>query len=252
MRTGRRRFEKASWCDIPSTPACCTGRLRSSFSWRCCRGLRSTRRGCIAAFTPIFGGGPTTRLLHPWFSLGFVVFFALQMVNWIRPMTWTPADSPMDQANQELRDERGEARGRRRRLLQRRTESCTSGRSSSARWCSSCPACRCGSRRRSVATAVAIGYVLHDVAALVMLVGFIVHIYESTAQQPGTFRAMTRGTVSRRWAWTHHPAWYRAGDRSRSACGLRARARRGTSRPVSDRPCAAWLSRCVCAGEQSR
>jgi cytochrome b subunit of formate dehydrogenase len=20
---------------------------------------------------------------------------------------------------------------------------------------------------------------------------------------------MTRGTVERRWAWTHHPAWYR-------------------------------------------
>ena len=25
--------------------------------------------------TPLFGGGPMTRLLHPWFSLGFVVFF---------------------------------------------------------------------------------------------------------------------------------------------------------------------------------
>ena len=57
--------------------------------------------------------------------------------------------------------------------------------------------------------AVMVGYVLHDVAALVMLGGFIVHLYESTAQQPGTFQAMTRGTVSRRWAWTHHPDWYR-------------------------------------------
>ena len=52
---------------------------------------------------------------------------------------------------------------------------------------------------------MAISYVLHDVAALVMLVGFIVHIYEGTAQQPGTFQAMTRGTVEKRWAWTHHP-----------------------------------------------
>ena len=43
--------------------------------------------------------------------------------------------------------------------------------------------------------AVAISYVLHDVAALVMLGGFIVHIYEGTAAQPGTFRSMTRGTV---------------------------------------------------------
>ena len=58
--------------------------------------------------------------------------------------------------------------------------------------------------------AVAVSYVLHDIAALVMLAGFIVHIYEGTAAQPGTFRSMTRGTVEKRWAWTHHPAWYRA------------------------------------------
>jgi formate dehydrogenase subunit gamma len=56
---------------------------------------------------------------------------------------------------------------------------------------------------------VDIGYVLHDIAALVMLIGFIVHLYEGTAAQPGTFQAMTRGTVEQRWAWTHHPAWYR-------------------------------------------
>ena len=67
----------------------------------------------------------------------------------------------------------------------------------------------CGFRRRS-AVVVTVSYVLHDVAALVMLAGFIIHIYEGTAQQPGTFRAMTRGTVEKRWAWTHHPAWYRA------------------------------------------
>jgi len=45
------------------------------------------------AFTPIFGGGPMTRLLHPWFSLGFVLFFALQILNWANPMRWTRADS---------------------------------------------------------------------------------------------------------------------------------------------------------------
>src|SRR4029450_3730032 len=45
------------------------------------------------AFTPVFGGGPMTRLLHPWFSLGFVLFFDLQVLSWILPMSWTPADS---------------------------------------------------------------------------------------------------------------------------------------------------------------
>ena len=55
---------------------------------------------------------------------------------------------------------------------------------------------------------VAISYVVHDIAALALLAGFIVHIYESTAHQPGTFRSMIDGTVTEDWARTHHPAWY--------------------------------------------
>src|SRR4029453_15506065 len=43
--------------------------------------------------TPLFGGGPMTRLLHPWFSLGFVAIFTLQILNWLRPMSWTADDS---------------------------------------------------------------------------------------------------------------------------------------------------------------
>jgi len=38
----------------------------------------------------------------------------------------------------------------------------------------------------------------------------IIHIYEGTAAMPGTFHGMTNGTVTEKWAWTHHPAWYRA------------------------------------------
>ena len=56
---------------------------------------------------------------------------------------------------------------------------------------------------------VAVSYVLHDVAALVMLGGFIIHIYQSTVNAPGTLGSMIDGTVTRAWAWTHHPAWYR-------------------------------------------
>jgi formate dehydrogenase subunit gamma len=56
---------------------------------------------------------------------------------------------------------------------------------------------------------VAVSYVIHDLAALLMLAGFIIHIYEGTAHQPGTFHSMMDGTVTENWAWTHHPAWYR-------------------------------------------
>ena len=41
-----------------------------------------------------------------------------------------------------------------------------------------------------------------------MLAGFIIHVYEGTAHQPGTFRSMIDGTVTEDWARTHHPAWY--------------------------------------------
>ncbi len=50
---------------------------------------------------------------------------------------------------------------------------------------------------------------IHDISALVMLAGIFVHIYLSTFGEPHTIQAMTRGTVSEAWAWTHHPAWYK-------------------------------------------
>ena len=50
---------------------------------------------------------------------------------------------------------------------------------------------------------------IHDITFILMLVSLIGHIYLGTAAEPGTFRAMTRGTVTRRWARFHHPGWYR-------------------------------------------
>ena len=157
---------------------------------------------------PIFGGGPMTRLLHPWFSLGFVVCFAFQFLNWLEPMTWNADD---------------------RRWMGRMKEYVTNTEAVEPEYVDFFN----GGQKLYfwviAATAVVffvtgfpmwfprtfgritadISYVLHDVAALVMLGGFIVHIYEATAVAPGTFRSMMRGTVERRWAWTHHPAWYR-------------------------------------------
>jgi formate dehydrogenase subunit gamma len=42
---------------------------------------------------PLFGGGPMTRLLHPWFGVGFAIAYFFQVLNWLRPMRWTSADS---------------------------------------------------------------------------------------------------------------------------------------------------------------
>lgn len=50
---------------------------------------------------------------------------------------------------------------------------------------------------------------IHDITFIFFLVGIITHIYLGTAAEPGTFRSMTRGTVTRRWARLHHPGWFR-------------------------------------------
>ena len=164
--------------------------------------------------TPLFGGGPMTRMLHPWFSLGFVLFFALQFLNWLEPMKWTPDDS---------------------RWLRRLKQYVTNAEKLEPEYVGffnagqklyfwTIAVCAVVFLMTGIPMwfpeifgrwIVAISYLLHDLAAIVMLVGFIIHVYEGTAAQPGTFRSMTRGTVEKRWAWTHHPAWYlRATGRS--------------------------------------
>ncbi|MGZ4778087.1 MAG: formate dehydrogenase subunit gamma [Thermoanaerobaculia bacterium] len=50
---------------------------------------------------------------------------------------------------------------------------------------------------------------LHDITFICFLIAIILHIYLGTVAEPGTFRAMTRGTVTRGWAKLHHPGWFR-------------------------------------------
>jgi len=160
-----------------------------------------------AWITPLFGGAALTRLLHPWFGLLFTAAFALQMFSWLRPMNWNRSDS------------RWLRRIRKYATNEEALEPEDVGKFNAGQklwfW-------------TIVVAAVVflltgfvmwlpevfgrvlmwIAYFFHDVAALVMLGGFIIHFYEGTAQTPGAFRSMTRGTVTEAWAWTHHPAWY--------------------------------------------
>ena len=49
---------------------------------------------------------------------------------------------------------------------------------------------------------------LHEIAALLTIGGFIVHLYMGLFLVPGSMTAMTQGWVSRAWARTHHRLWY--------------------------------------------
>lgn len=159
--------------------------------------------------TPIFGGGARTRLLHPWFGLFFEIFFLFQFLNWLTPMIWTEADRRWMRRIKEYTtneekiepEDVGFFNGGQKiyfwaivlsGVLFLITGILMWFDDVFPRW------------------VVAVSYVVHDLAALLMLAGFIIHLYEGTAAAPGTFRSMINGTVSERWAWTHHPAWYQA------------------------------------------
>ena len=54
-----------------------------------------------------------------------------------------------------------------------------------------------------------LAFLVHDGTFILFMVAIVFHIYLGTSAEPGTFRSMTRGTVTRKWARLHHPGWYR-------------------------------------------
>jgi formate dehydrogenase subunit gamma len=48
---------------------------------------------------------------------------------------------------------------------------------------------------------------VHAVAALLTIAGFIVHLYMGLLVVPEGLSAILHGTVSERWARHHHPLW---------------------------------------------
>jgi len=55
---------------------------------------------------------------------------------------------------------------------------------------------------------VRLAALIHAIAASILIVGIIVHIYAAIWVK-GTLRAMSTGIVSRAWARKHHPGWYK-------------------------------------------
>ena len=148
-----------------------------------------------------------TRFLHPWFALAFTVAFVFQFLNWLRPMRWTSDDSRWIRRVKEYALNRD-------KVEPEYTGFFNAGEklyfwtivvsvilfliTGILMWFD----------HIVPGWIVAVSYVVHDIAALVMLGGFIIHVYQTTASQPGTFHSMVDGTVTEDWTWTHHPAWY--------------------------------------------
>jgi len=50
--------------------------------------------------------------------------------------------------------------------------------------------------------------IVHEVAALITIGAFIIHVYMGLFMVPGGFRAIVHGYVSPRWARMHHRLWF--------------------------------------------
>ncbi len=50
-------------------------------------------------------------------------------------------------------------------------------------------------------------YFLHNLGFIFFMLAMIAHVYMGTAANPGTWRAMTKGTVTKAWVKKHHGAW---------------------------------------------
>ena len=155
----------------------------------------------------LFGGGPWTRILHPYLGLLMaLVFLTLAVTVWddnrLRPADWQRLRQWRDVVNN--REDRLPEVGRYnggQKLLFFVLVVCLLGLfvTGVLMW-------------RSYFTfpveVVRVAVVVHAICALVLICAIIVHIYAGFWVR-GSQHAMLRGTVTPGWAWKHHRAWFR-------------------------------------------
>jgi formate dehydrogenase subunit gamma len=157
----------------------------------------------------LFGGGPWTRILHPYIGLFMVVAFALLAVrfwshNFMQPADWKWLRQMRDVVNN--REDRLPEVGRYnagQKLLYWVIVVCLAGLllTGIVIW-------RAYFSDYFSIRVVRLAALLHAFCAFVLITSIIVHIY-SAIWVKGSVHAMIRGTVTPGWAWKHHRAWFR-------------------------------------------
>ena len=159
--------------------------------------------------TNLFGGGPWTRILHPFIGCVMAAAYYLLCVkfwrdNYLQPRDWIwlrKIDDVVANREQNLPDV-GRYNGGQ-KLLFFTLVVCLIGLllSGIVIW------------RVYFAEFFSVGVIraaalLHAFLAFVLICSIIVHIYAGIWVK-GSVRAMTRGWVTPGWAWKHHRAWFR-------------------------------------------
>ena len=164
--------------------------------------------------TQLFGGGPWTRILHPYIgvvmALSFVsMFFRFWRLNIIeaRDKEWLKNVNKMIDGNDHDMPEQGKYNGGQKVLFWGLVVGMLALTASGvAMW---------RAWLHLPVDMVRVASVVHAAAAVWMIGLIIMHVYAAIWTR-GTIRAMLYGTVTRAWAKQHHRGWYRkmTGDNS--------------------------------------
>jgi len=159
--------------------------------------------------TNLFGGGPWTRILHPFSGLVMVIAFVflgakLWHENVMQPRDWQWLRQIKDVVNnrEDALPEVGKYNAGQ-KLLFYAIVLCLIGllMSGIVIW-------RAYFAVYFSVEVIRFASLLHAFCAFVLICAIIVHIYAAIWVK-GSVKAMTRGTVSYGWAWKHHRAWFR-------------------------------------------
>ena len=156
--------------------------------------------------TQLFGGGPWTRILHPYIGVVMMLFFIMMFLRFWRlnvmeqrDVEWLKNVNKMIDGNDHDMPEQGKYNGGQKVLFWGLVVGMLALTASGvAMW---------RAWLHLPVDMVRVASVVHAAAAVWMIGLIIMHVYAAIWTR-GTIRAMLYGTVTRAWAKQHHRGWY--------------------------------------------
>jgi len=154
------------------------------------------------------GGGYVSRMLHPWVGLVFAAAVSAMYLQWRRDMRTTPEDRAWRQAMAHyVRNEDSKVPPAGRFNYGQKTLFWVMFLGGLALLLSGLVMWFVASVPDGLHAIRSAATVVHAVASLMTIGGFIVHIYMGVAVVPGGLTAIVHGEVTEEWARAHHPLW---------------------------------------------
>jgi formate dehydrogenase subunit gamma len=156
----------------------------------------------------VLGGGYVSRMLHPWVGLLFAAVVFVMYAQWRRDMRTTPEDRVWRRAmTHYVRNEDTLVPPAGRFNYGQKTLFWVMVLGGLALLVSGLFMWFVAAVPREFMFVRAVATLVHAVAALITIGGFIVHLYMGLAVVPGGISAILHGEVTEEWARHHHSLW---------------------------------------------